>query len=264
MDSLQHDYLSIMKLFILARGQEKNGLIESYTFVFHTIRGSPSVGIAETNQVFCVENLRPSFRKSITALLRSIRDLPNLPRHGRRLGVSLLYKKICPAPYQPCGFAATTNDRPTLWENDDDILQMTKFDTGTIVVGIGMKRHEESSDADRRLCTYLNTLQHTSSRDAHLPPTLDQADSSSKRKRSIADAGGQHSRATKHSPPSRCLAPATTILDMTDTEPGPPKVTCEHFRHEQHKISESKVLVQLSSQDTSTTMSSDIHGEEIR
>jgi len=265
MDSLQHDYLRIMKLFILARGQENNRLIESYTFVFHTTSGSPSVSIAETNQVFCVENLRPSFRKSITALLRSIRDLPNLPRHGRRLGISLLYKQSCPALYQPHGFAATTNNQSTLWENGDDVLQTTKFDTGSITVSIGVKRHEESSDADRRLCTCLNMLQHTSSRDAHLPPTLEQADSSSKRKRPIEDAGSQNRWAAKHSLPSHCLeAPDTTTLDTRYVEAEPPKVTGEGFRHEQLKTSESKVLVQLSSQATTATVSSDMDGGAIR
>lgn len=258
MDSLQQDHLSIMKLFILGKRRQVDSIVETYTFVFQASgRAAPSVKLAETNEVFNVDNLQKSFKRGINSLLRSIRDLPQLPRHGRRLGVSLLYRQSCPSPYQPVGFIASTHDHTALWDNDHDTLQATMFDTGAITISISVQRSEGESDADRRLGTYLNTLQHTSSRDSNLPPTRKQIIPSSKRKRSNTDMAGPNNRSrTQFSAAHVASVPAPTSAQ----EEAPASIE-DALTEKQRKISDSKALVHFSSQSTHHTVPSDSEAE---
>jgi len=263
MDGLQKDYLSAMKLFIIGRESRNSSptIVESYTFVFQSIAESaPSIKLVETNEEFSVHDLQKSFKKGVNTLLRSIRDLPALPRHGRKLGASLLFRKSCPMLYQPDGFADSADNQTTLWNNSSDILRTTQFDTGSITINICVERHERQLDTDYRFCTYLNGLQHTSSRDPVLLPTMEHVKSSSKRKRSIADLGGQNIR-SHTDPPMAHLngiwAPVATVEESL--------VVAEEFIAEkQQRISDSKAVVQFSSQSTNQIPSSDNDGEAFR
>jgi hypothetical protein len=242
-----------MKLFIIGTRSQNDSIVETYTFIFQTIdKYVPSVRLAETNETFCVHHLQRSFKKGINALLRSIRDLPPLPRHGRRLGVSLLYRQSCPAPYQPNGFTASTCNQAMPWENEEDTLQATRFDTGTISISISVQRHEGVSDKDQRLGIYLDALQHTSSRDPNLPPTLDQTLSSSKRKRSVTIYGQ-----TRH-PSSHRSAADVGKSPIGAVEEGL-EITEETVKR--HKISDSRALVKFSSQSSHCSLLSDIDSE---
>lgn len=263
MDGIQKDYLSAMKLFIIGRGSRNSSptIVETYTFVFQsTAESAPSVKLVETNQNFSVHDLQKSFKKGVNTLLRSIRDLPALPRHGRKIGASLLFRKSCPILYQPDGFAASTDNQTTLWNNRCDILRATQFNTGSITINICVEQHEGQLDADYRFSTYLNGLQHTSSRDPVLPPTMEHVKSSSKRKRSIADVGGQNIGSHTHRPTAHLSGiwePVATVEESLD-------VADEFIAEKQHKISDSKAVVQFSSQSTNQIPSSDIDGEAFR
>ncbi len=78
------------------------------------------------------------------------------------------------------------------WGIEDDILQITRCETGAMTISISVQRHEETSDADRRLSIYLYTLQHISSQNANLPLTLETTRRSTKQQRLVTDVGCQN------------------------------------------------------------------------
>lgn len=253
MDGLQKDYLSAMKIFIIGRGSLNSSptIVESYTFVFQgTAESVPAVKLVETNQEFSVYDLQKSFKKGVNTLLRSVRDLPALPRHGRKLGASLLFRKSCPMLYQPDGFAASTDTQLTLWNKRNDTLRATQFNMGSTTIEICVERHERQSDVDYQFGTYLNELQHTSSRDSALVPTMEQLRSGSKRKRSITDVCGQNICSHSHPPTAHLRAPVPTV-------DGSLLVAEESIPEKQQKISDSIAVVHFTSQSTNPILSSD-------
>ena len=263
MDSVQKDYLSVLKLFLLASENRNSSptIVETYTFVLQSIAGSvPSITLVGTNQDFRVDDLQKSFTKSINSLLRSIRDFPALPRHGRRLGVSLLFREFCPMSYQPNGFSASTNRRSSIWDDESESLWITKFNVGAVTIWTSVQRTEEPSDAERRFSTVLNDFWHTSSRDPGLLPTMDFPLSSSKRKRSVADQGNQHSRLRKHP----VVTDATEISVQNISVEEDTVSAGQSVAEAPCKTSDSRTVVEFSSQSSYPNVSSGCDNEAFR
>jgi hypothetical protein len=60
--------------------QGQLSVLENYHFVFAYEQGRvSSIQVNPTNHTFTLENVHKSFKASIRALLRSLRDLPRLP-----------------------------------------------------------------------------------------------------------------------------------------------------------------------------------------
>lgn len=263
MDALYKDYLSIMKLSISGRPSEKRSpaIVETYTFVFQATAGfAPSVKIVETDQDFSVDHLQKSFKRGVNSLLRSIRDLPALPRHGRSLGASLLFRQSCPILYQPHGFTASTDGQKTLWHNKSDILRASQFNTGSIIINICVGRHDTQTDTDYLFSTHLNGLQHSSSRDSGLLPTMEHIQPKPKQNHSVADRNRQNIHPNTHSPTARLTENWESVVSVEEGH----DVVEEFIAEKQCKVSDAKVAVQFSSQSTNHILSSEIDGESFR
>ncbi|EXJ54587.1 hypothetical protein A1O7_09928 [Cladophialophora yegresii CBS 114405] len=117
-DALERGYLQDLQVFVTRSSQGQLSVLENYHFVFAYEKGRvSSVQVNPTNHTFTLENVHKSFKASIRALLRSLRDLPRLPAR-RRLGMSLAYNKSCPTLYQPPGFV----DKNDFQEVDAEVV----------------------------------------------------------------------------------------------------------------------------------------------
>lgn len=176
MDSLRQTHLEALRVFVGGDSGMNDAATETYTFVFKTDANQRGLAVAvkETHQVFSPSRLQASFKKGITALLVSIRDLPPLPRHRRRMSFSLRYHDTCPRLYQPAGFTEVPDGRPEMWVAEQGSLRAAKFETDDLKVQVHIQTHQAPSEADHHVLRYVKALQQPSSpRRDSLSPTMD-------------------------------------------------------------------------------------------
>lgn len=90
------------------------------------------------------------------------------------MSVSLLYGASCPLSYQSPGFLETDSRQIKFWENQERLTQVAKFEVHLKTVTVGVERRDHEEERDQEFSNELNALQHTSSRDQRITPTLDQ------------------------------------------------------------------------------------------
>lgn len=175
------------------------------------------------------------------------------------MSVSMLFRETCPLVYQPSGFLDADKSQASLWQDRNDSLRATKFETGTRSVSIRLQRHVNDLEQDSKLSKQIWELQQTSSRDHKLPPTLNTVTCSKKRKRTTEDqARSSRSEAsrTRSFPGGWPDYQSVEVVDLGEES----KDVVKRKNHQ--KISISEKLVQFSS-SSHIAMTSDIGSEQL-
>ncbi|ETI20319.1 hypothetical protein G647_08353 [Cladophialophora carrionii CBS 160.54] len=174
-DALERGYLEDLQVFVTKSSQGQLSVLENYHFVFAYEQGRvSSVQVNPMNHTFTLENVHKSFKASIRALLRSLRDLPRLPAH-RRLGMSLAYNKSCPTLYQPPGFVDKTDFQEgdaeavcdSLGGGTEDVVGVLESGHYQIRVTVRLADSETQDSSvdlqDTEMSKHLQAMQKTSS-----------------------------------------------------------------------------------------------------
>jgi hypothetical protein len=79
-DALGLAYLDVLHLFVTSGASDDAEILESYTYAFkYQGQQVSGVRIGETGRALSIAASQKSFKAAIRALLRTMKDLPNLP-----------------------------------------------------------------------------------------------------------------------------------------------------------------------------------------
>lgn len=165
--------LSGVKLFFGGTRRSTRRIVEVYSFAFRRASGNcPSSKPDEMAHAVCTKELQRRFGKSIHSLCMSLRDLPQLPRHSRKLWVSLTFEDSDQTTQLPIPIGRGFYSLSSCNVDESDALRIGSFDTGPTSVTVAIARYEDKSQRDQRLRFSLHQMMQPSSIDASLSPTL--------------------------------------------------------------------------------------------